>query len=358
MIDLNGIYETIGRFRQPMRKLLHMDPATGHESLKSLSIRFWYENLRRRTGLTTAYSLEHFFEPSSFIRGESDSISSYRNKWIRYEDGIHRPQPTLVRKIEEKCPGSARDLDHPLWRVLDLSDQKVLKGDSFLRTLAPSVQAAMFSPDDDAPLIQSARLPITFVLLNRLERKANLDALACLVWILRQSVQDGAVHTNRVCYALHHVMIMMAMDLHVMKVAHPLLQILIDQILSLAMPVHHRVVLSAEEYVEASATLNTLVYRTRRCAGKSLPWSTRTRVMAKLLDVTSGFDIFFAMGRPFQHDLVAPTFSEALFERGAHDQREFQWGWSCLRRGRRGSYTELLQLHEEARACSASTSAE
>lgn len=353
MIDLKGIYETIEGFRQPTRKLLHVDPITGHESLKSLSIRFWYESLRRRTGLTTAYSLEQFFEPGSFIRGESDSISSYRNKWIRYEDGIHRPQNALVKKVEEKCPGSGRNLVHPIWRVLDLNDQKVLKGDSFLRTLAPGVQAVMFSPDDDAPLIQSARLPITAVLLNRLERKANLDALACLVWILRQCTHESAALTNRVCFALHHVMVMMAMDLNAMKMARPLLQILVDLVLPLGMPARYRVALSVEQYIEASAKLNVLVYRTRPGSGKSLPWSMRTRVMAKLLDVTSGFDIFFAIGRPFQHDISAGTTSKELLALGAHEQREFEWGWACLRRGRRGSYKELLKLHDDARNASA-----
>jgi hypothetical protein len=349
MIDLKGIYEILEQFHLPTRNLLNVDAMSGHETLKSLSIRFWFENLRRRTGLPTAYSLEQFFEPGSFIRDQNDSISSYRNKWIRYEDGIHRPQPELLRTVEEKCHGSARDLNHPLWRVLDLSDQKILRGDSYLRTLAPGVQTVIFSPEDDAPLIQSARLQVTPVLLNRLVRKANLDALACLIWLLRESAQERGVHTGRICIALHHVLLMMAMDLHAMKVARPLLQILVNLILPLAMESHERVALSVDEYIEASARLNILVYRTSIGKGQSLPWSKRTRVMLKLVDLSYGFDIFFAMGKPFRVDDSIPILSPERRRLAAMEKHDADWGWECLRSNRQGDVTELIQRYETER---------
>ncbi|MFD2642749.1 hypothetical protein [Pseudomonas japonica] len=346
MVDLKGVFRIIKQFHLPTRNLLHIDPLSGHESIKSLSIRFWFENLRRRTALPTAYSLEQFFEPSSFIRDQNDSISSYRNKWIRYEDGVHRPQPALLRMVDEKCHGSARDLNHPLWRALDVSDQKILKGESFLRALAPGVQTVIFTPEDDAPLIQSARLPVTFVLLKRLVRKANLDAVACLVWLLRESRHAGGTNTGRIGMALHHVLLMMAMDLHAMKVARPLLQILVDRILPLAMQPHERVALSVNEYIEASARLNILVYRTKIGKGQSLPWSKRTRVMAKLLDITYGFDIFFAMGKPFRIDESAPGLSQEHLRLAASEKKDADWGWECLRSNRQGNVKEMLERYD------------
>ncbi|MBH3442323.1 hypothetical protein I5L59_01855 [Pseudomonas moraviensis] len=349
MIDLKGVFEIIEQFHLPKRNLLNVDATNGRETLKSLSIRFWFENLRRRTGLPTAYSLEHFFEPASFIRDQNDSISSYRNKWIRYEDGIHRPQPGLLRTVEEKCHGSTRDLNHPLWRVLDLSDQKILRGDSYLRTLAPGVQTVVFSQEDDAPLIQSSRLPVTPVLLNRLARKANLDALACLIWLLRESAQERGVYTGRICMVLHQVLLMMAMDLHAMKVARPLLQILVSLILPLAMESHERVALSVDDYIEASARLNILVYRTSVGKGHSLPWSKRTRVMLKLVDLSYGFDIFFAMGKPFRIDDSVPTLSPELHRLAAMEKHDADWGWKCLRSNRQGDVTELIQSYEAER---------
>lgn len=136
-----------------------------------------------------------------------------------------------------------------------------MQGEGFLRTLAPSVQAILFSPEDDAPLIQSGRLPVTHVLLNRLLRNANLDGLACLAWLLREAVREG-YETVGICHAIHHVMLMLAMDLHAMNVARSILQIVTERILSLAMPEHRRVALTIDEYIEASKMLNVIVYFT------------------------------------------------------------------------------------------------
>lgn len=330
MTDLYGIAEVISQFRVTTRNFLHLDSVTGQESLKSLAIRFWFESLRRRTGLATAYSLEQFFEPSSFKRDRHDSITSYRNKWIRYEDGIHRPQRGLLLLVEEKLHGSSRDLNHPLWKVLDLSDQKVMQGEGFLRTLAPSVQAILFSPEDDAPLIQSGRLPVTHVLLNRLVRNANLDGLACLAWLLREAGREG-YETAGICHAIHHVMLMLAMDLHAMNVANSILQIVTERILSLAMPEHHRIALTIDEYIEASKMLNVIVYFTPAGKKRSLPWSKRARIMMQLLDGKFGVDVFHALRGPFTIDERSAHLTDELRSDGARRLKYRAWGWDCLR---------------------------
>lgn len=348
MIDKKGIYEIVEQFRVPKRNLVNVDEVTGHESLKSLSIRFWFENLRRRTGLATAYSLEQFFEPKSFRRDVNDSISSYRNKWIRYEDGKHRPQPGLLRVVEEKCHGSLRDLNHPLWSVLDLSDQKIMRGESYLRSLAPSVQTVIFSPEDDAPVIQSARLPVTPVMLKRLVRKANLDALACLIWLLRESAQAKAATTDKIVFALHHVLLMMAMDLHVMRVARSLIRIIVDRTFPLGMESHQRVALRVDEYIEASARINFMVFQTQVGRGKSLVWSKRTQVMVGMLHFKYGFDIFYAIGKPFRINTAAPDLSQEQLVMAADEQRCADWGWECLRSNRQGDVSELYERKAKA----------
>lgn len=341
MLDLHGVYEIINEFRVPTRKLVNVDEGTGQEALKSLSVRFWYENLRKRTGLYSAYGLEQYFEPDSFRRDPNDSISQYRNKWIRYEDGMHRPQSELLKLVEKKCPGSARDLDHPLWRVLDARDLKVLRGDQFLRTLGPGVQSAIFTPEGDSPFAQSARMPVNHVVLNRLQRKANLDALACLIWLLRESVQLNTAMTDRISVALHRVLIMMTMDLQALRVGRSLVTLVLDNILRLPMAAHQRLALSAEQYLEASVRLNALVYRTPHCQGKSLTWSQRTKVMGDMLDFKYGFDIFFAMGRPFLINAEAPGLSESQRALAVHEEKRWRWGWDCLRRNRQGDAAEL-----------------
>ena len=67
--------------------------------------------------------------------------------------------------------------------------------------------------------------------------------------------------------------------------------------------------------------------------------------MAKLLDLTYGFDIFYAMGKPFRTDESVPELSQEQRRLAASEKKDADWGWECLRNNRQGRVSELLERY-------------
>lgn len=306
------------------------------EPLRSLRIRYWYEALRQRATLQTAYQMEKRFEPTSFARNSDGSIKYYKNKWAHYEQGEHLPQAALLKKVEEKIPGSTRELHHPLWLVLDLENKRVMRGDACLRQLAPAIQEVLFRPGQAEMLGDSVRVPVTPLLLGRLERRASLDVLACLAWLLREAAENQSADAVRIGHSLHNVLTMMALELYALKIALPLLRLFIDRILPLGLPPHHRMWMIPSDYVHASGYLNLLALQVLNGRPQARAWTARVKIMQQLLQGKFGFDVFFAMIPQFELDKANGDIPAEL----VGDHRIFsglrRWGWECILSGNRG----------------------
>lgn len=306
------------------------------EPLRSLRIRYWYETLRQRTALNTAYQMEQFIEPDSFARAPAGTIEYYKNKWILYEQGRHLPQAALLRKVERKLPGSTRELHHPLWSVLDLTNIRVMRGNAFLRQLAPVVQDVLFQSPQGGMLSYEVRAPITPLLLDKLERRACLDVLACLVWLLREATEKQTTDSVIIGRALHNVLTMMALELEALKVGLPLLRQFIDHILPLGLPLYHRMFMIPSDYLHTSGHLNRIVYRTPKGRQQTLTWRARVKIMQGLLKGQFGFDVRYAMGQQFElqkntHDIPAEIIR--AYDRSANLR---EWGWEYILSGKQG----------------------
>ncbi|MDG9924476.1 MULTISPECIES: hypothetical protein [unclassified Pseudomonas] len=292
--------------------------------------------MRQRTALNTAYQMEQYFEPKSFARDTSGSIQHYKNKWIRYEQGRHLPQAELLRSVEEKVPGSTRELRHPLWSVLDLGNSQVMRGDAFLRQLTPAVQDVLFQPAQSGVLRYETRCPVTPLLLEKLERRASLDVLACLVWLRRDAAERQSEAAVRIGHTLHNVVTMMGIELHALKVALPLLRQLIDHVLPLGVPPHHRMWMIPSDYIHASSYLNRIAYQIPKGRQQELAWGTRVKIMQQLLQGKFGFDVRYAMSPQFKLDGSTGEVSAEIIETHARAGRQREWGWECIRTGKRG----------------------
>jgi hypothetical protein len=301
-----------------------------------MRIRYWYESLRQRTSLTTAYKLELFFEPDSFTRDVEGSIQYYSNKWIRYEQGRHLPQAALLRKVEQKAPGSTRDLNHPLWTVLNLDNKRVVRGDSFLRQLAPTVQGELYQSDVSGIHGNEVRVPVKQSLLRNLEDRACMDVIACLVWLLRESAERQSNDSVMIGRALHNVLTMMAFDLKQLKIGLPLLRFLIDHILPLGLPQYHRMRMTPDDYVYASAYLNQFVFFTDKNYLKKLSWSSIVKLMQKFLKGKFGFDVLYAMKPYYELDNSSGEIPPEIIKDNERDRRLHEWGWECILSGRQG----------------------
>ena len=336
MSDAKRVAQLYEDFVSRTRIYVDHEYPSWEESLKSLRIRYWYEMLRQRTALDKAYQLEQFFEPRSFARDAKGAIKYYRNKWIRYEHGLHKPQDSLLKKVEAKVPGSTRDLHHPLWSVLDLTDVKVMRGHAFLKQLAPDVQNVLFQSAQDGMLSYEVRAPITPLLLEKLERRACLDVLACLVWLLRETAEKQASDSVRIWNVLHNVLTIMALELDALKIGLPLLRLFIDHILPLGVPRHSRMWMIPCDYLHSSGNLNLLVFSTLKGTQHALDWKKRVEIMQELLKGNFGHDVRCAMSPQFElHMDVGEIPPEVV---SAHDRasRLRNWGWKCITSGRPG----------------------
>lgn len=336
MSDAQRIIQLYLDFASSTRNYVGQEYPSWNEPLRSLRIRYWYETLRQRTALNTAYQLEQHFEPESFVRDAGGSIQHYKNKWIRYEQGRHLPQASLLKKVEEKVPGSTRELQHPLWSVLDPENKRVMRGDAFLRQLAPVVQDVLFQPAQAGVLGYAVRVPVTSLLLEKLERRACLDVLACLAWLLRDAAEKQSPDATRIGHALHNVLTMMALELHALKIALPLLRQFIDHILPLGLNPHHRMWMIPSDYIHTSGHLNRIVYQTPKGRRQTLAWSARVKIMQQLLQGKFGFDVRYAMSPQFELDDSAGEIPAEVIEAHNRASNLHEWGWECIQTGKQG----------------------
>lgn len=305
------------------------------EPLKSLRIRYWFEVLCQRTALDNAYQMEMHFEPASFARNPDGSIRYYRNKWILYKKGKSFPRETLLKKVEEKIPGSTRELHHPLWLVLDLENTQIMRGDAFLHQLAPAVRDVLFMPVQEGMQGYSLRVPVTALVLEKLERRACLDVLACLAWLLREAAERQSVDAVLIGHALHNVLTMMALELYALKIALPLLQLFIDRILPLGLPPYHRMGMSPIDYMHTSGHLHRLIYQTSKGSRLTLDWTTKVKIMQKLLQGKFGLDVRFAMRPKFELDDADGEIPADIVSAYDRTSKLNAWGWICVQLNKR-----------------------
>lgn len=314
-------------FRASMRnRNRRAAPPAKRDQADVLRVRYWYEGLRQRTGLATAYKLEQHFEPESFRK--QDGITSNRCKWQRYAAGRHTPQAKLAARVDARIPGSLQELQHPLWAVLKQQPSRITLSEIFLQQLKPDVQAALFEPVGGVEVYwQRAR--VTVVLMRKLERIASLDALTALTWLLREAIAQGSrKNTERLADSIYTVLLIMGIEWQNRELAEPLLKLFAQRILPLGSPPHRRFCMSGKDMLECSAALNLIVYQTTDGRRRSLTWLQRVHIMRRLLTGMTGFDVVHALAP--QYMPAGTDVPETVMHRLEQDERWRQWGWSSI----------------------------
>lgn len=332
MSDFKRIAKIYSDFADNVREQVPENTNPRSNTVEMLAVGYWFEGLRQRTGLKTAYALELHFEADSFRRNSNGTIRHYRSKWSRYEQKTVSPKAKTLAKVELQAPGSSRDLNHPLWTLLKLSiKQEEIDFDHFFGTLNAEVQGVLFRTASDTAWGNLQRELVTQNLLEKLERRASLDSLAALVAIVMEADQMGRrALAIKAADSLHKVLLMLAMELQARGVAVVLIDWLVSNVLPLGVPAHLEVWMSSTDYIHASAHLNTMVFHHPERRGKSLPWKLRTRLMCKLLAGDMGLDVMYAMRPQFAlRDDVGEIAGDLVKE--FHKTSALRtWGWMCI----------------------------
>lgn len=150
---------------------------------------YWFESVRMRAGLPSAYAMERRFEPEAFK--EEGTTRYHRNKWSAYGNGKRIPRAVLINRVEMQLPGSAQLINHVLWDVLRVRLPVLENIDRWINALDPSMQHLIFAISNRRVGLGRQRRQVNKRLLGTLGRYPTLDALACLTLLAREAAARG-----------------------------------------------------------------------------------------------------------------------------------------------------------------------
>lgn len=159
---------------------------------------YWYEFLRQKTGLESAYSLEKRFEPAAFKLGPNDQVLCHRNKWSSYRSGKRTPRRSLVERVERQAQGSAHQINHVLWDVLRLQKSALEHSAEWVSRLDLEIQKIAFGTASSASSPRQRR-PVARRMLNVLLTRPSLDALALATLLIRESAEREDFQSAFLC---------------------------------------------------------------------------------------------------------------------------------------------------------------
>ena len=327
-----GIYESIAK---ELRNKIVATTAKARATHDAIRVAYWYEGLKQRTGIETPYGLELHFEGEAFKRNTDGTIRHYPNKWSGYERNLTTPKKKTLARVERLAPGSTHDLEHPLWDLIRELDQgHTPEYDRLLKSLSVDILKVLFSSCQSGFSIYSGRVKSTQILLDKLERRASLDALTGLIALMLEAVgRKEDEFLLRAAQSIHNVLLMVTIELASRKVADQVVNWIVDKILPLGAPPNLKFAMSSKDYIEASAYLNLMVYQNSKRKGRDLTWPQRVKVMSQLINGRMSYDVYYAM-RP-KYDLV--TESSKVCTQALHKFKRHlalrEWGWSIIKSG-------------------------
>lgn len=179
----DSVCEIVASFDKELCLATHPELPLKQEIRRCQTI-FWYEHLRKRTGLVTSRAMQKLFEPDTFVprKGEGFICS---NKWQAYRQGAHKPHPKLVDRVDKSMPGSAKQLRHPLWEILNVDEPIGNQGEGILKRFDPDLQSKLFlSGRRGARRVADARLAAV------LKRRCDVDTLAVMTLLCREASES------------------------------------------------------------------------------------------------------------------------------------------------------------------------
>ncbi|WP_434570370.1 hypothetical protein J3P88_16610 [Pseudomonas sp. Z3-6] len=298
LIDKTCIFPAGVDFPATMRNLLHTPSCSTLTPMRKLSILCWYGFLARQIGTTKAGSLERHFEPSAISIGPDGCTEHKKNKWRHYRDGLHKPQTKLVRDVDSRAQGSARILEHPLWRICDPNNKTAAEDPEFIRQLNPKIQQ-IICPNEAPSQYFRSNLDLSRKHRRALCKTPSLDSLAAVTWIIRSSLGLTTTEPSQTFYAAHDILMTLSAELYELGIASPLLDHYIKWILPLALPKGLMVDFAPSDYILIS--LFTTAFIKAEIHSRDIVPS-KVKVFKEIFlaqDLKKDFNLFFALSARF-----------------------------------------------------------
>lgn len=321
----NALLDCCANFNFDQNKVFDDLKVGLRKELNKLKTINWYNALRLRHDLTTAYSMERKFDAASFSSVDGQTI--HHNKWRSYRDGRHKPNKLTIQRVDELSPGSSYEICCMLWDALDVSLPIGQHANVMFKNMNSHIQNAVFQRKiaSHDPLIRKTSINKIALEINR---NCDLDTLAALTVLTRESIET---HDMKTAYFwakhLYKHLLMLGLTLHTRGVACSIIHIYRKKIFNEINFEDCHFADTEPEIVKACTFLAFLVYDCKGNRDANLVWKDRVTCMKKLLKGDFGWDVFFAMQPQWVQKNQDIVKNEAEYER---DMRFRRWGWDSI----------------------------
>jgi hypothetical protein len=249
---------------------------------------YWFEGVRLATGTATTYALERVMEPEGFGRNK-DGIPINRNKWAAYKRGEHTPKEALVARVNVRVRGSSREINHVLWKVLRQSVNVPTNSINWFRQLDPELQILIFDGDGNI------RNHLGRQIMEKIELRTSMDALACLTILLRLNIENGNFEQAReFARSALRVLLMLGHHLESRKIGNDLFDMYIERIFNKIRWDEQRFYFDEYAFSQWAGVLHLATRNTTESDEHMIPSPKRVKHMCRILRGKFGFDIKFA----------------------------------------------------------------
>jgi len=182
-------------------------------------------------GATSVYQLAAAFGDPQTSRAAP--TAGDKTKWLAYKQGRHTPSDELVRRVEERCPGSTGVLRHALWSSLALKDLTLGGVTSVLVRLRPEIYAITWRCMTKGTGQLCLADGWDDIRIAMLERRDGLDALAALVVAARWAKASGQERSAfNLCGAICRRLLVLGPWLYRHGIARPLVEFVEQTVLA------------------------------------------------------------------------------------------------------------------------------
>jgi hypothetical protein len=293
--------------------------------LKKLKVVNWYNVLRRRSGMTTAHSMQRKFASESFGRSEEGTFHSHT--WSGYKEGKHLPNASTIERVEGMMPGSAHEFQLMLWSALDVTQPIGKHANTSFAKMDLHIQKSILNEPSKIYKGLTRKASNTSI-ASSIYKKCTLDSLAALTILTRE-----AIEANRMEEAYfwgcntYSMLIILGQELHNRGVACSIIKIYCELIFRKITWDGFHFEDTEDDIIAASAHLAHLVFETSKNKKLTLAWEEREACMKKLLRGQFGCDVLFAM-QPRWAPMDGVSKERLLvYER---IQRVRAWGWDSI----------------------------
>lgn len=256
----------------------------------------------------TAYAVERMVEPESF-RVSKDGVPFHRNKWTSYQNGKHTPSVALITRVNQHVAGSGRELNHVLWKALGEGVDILLHAREWLRQLSPELQLLIFEEDDQFRIHRRRQF------LGKIERRANIDALACLTILLRLNLALGEYqYAWDLAASTFRVLLMLGAQFKERRISDALFEVYVERIFKASRWNGDRFYLEKYDFSFLAGILYQCALNSISAGGLSKSWSEEVKHMKRYLDGKFGFDEKFMFDPLVGPDCDLGPLSESMQE--------------------------------------------